>query len=565
MSYTDYLFLPLTLFGLIFYFIFPIRYRWVWLLIGSLLFFMTWGIELLPLILFIVFLVWGGARIMDYRYEKCDNDRKALAAARKNNQIILFGIIAVLLLIFIFIKMQNFPFFAGISGFFSGIYKTVHQFFLNIPILNYFVSVENGGISIGLSDLCNKILGYQRNSTVFTDPNAKFTYWIIPVGFSYYILSLLGYLADVYWRKERAEMNYFKLLLFTIYFPKILEGPISKHLTVAARLNEGHSFDFQRVSFGLQRVVWGFFKKWVIADRLKILIDTVFNNYEIYKGSEFLVAAVFSAVQLYCDFSGCMDMGLGISECFGVILEENFNHPFSSRSSAEFWRRWHISLGTWFKDYIYMPLSVSPWLIRLTGRIRKRFGKRAGKTFSIVIPLAVVWLLTGLWHGTGANYMVWGLYWGMLIIISNVLEPETKKLTKWLKINTDMPEYHLFQKARTFMLFVISRIISLPRTMEVTRFAFRSIFTNFAPWKLFDGSLFNLGIDRPQFVVVMLAIALLAYVSGKQEKGVNVRQWIADRPLVIRWFIYYAAIFIVLIFGAYGVGYDASSFVYMAY
>ena len=389
--------------------------------------------------------------------------------------------------------------------------------------------------------------------------------WIAPLGFSYYTLSLIGYLADVYWKKEKAEKNYFKLLLFTIYFPKILEGPISKYRNVAPHLFDDHTFDYSQLCFGLQRMIWGYFKKLVIADRLALFVNEVFGNPFDHFGSDFFVAAILGSIQLYCDFSGCMDIGLGISECFGIRLEENFNRPFSSRSVAEFWRRWHITLGVWYKDYVYMPISASPQLIKAVGIIRKRFGKRPGKLFSTIIPLLVVWILTGLWHGTGYNYLLWGLYWGGLIILSLAFDPEIKKLTKYLKINTNSAIFTLFQKTRTFALFVISRFITLPKTLDVTWYAFRQIFTNFAPGRIIDGNLLKLGIDVPRFIVVSLAITLLGYVSHNQEKGIKIRKWIATQPLPVRWLIYYGGIIAVLVFGTYGPGYSASAFVYMAY
>ena len=388
---------------------------------------------------------------------------------------------------------------------------------------------------------------------------------LAPLGISYYTFSLIGYMADVFWKKEKAETNYFKLLLFTSYYPKILEGPISKHRTVAPQLVEGHRFDYQRVCFGLQRVVWGFFKKWVIADRLAIIVTYVFKDLEGFCGSQILVAAIFGAFQLYCDFSGCMDIGLGISECFGITLEENFRRPFFSRSAAEFWRRWHISLGVWFKDYVYMPLSVSPGLMKIARDIKKRLGRRAGKNFMTIIPLSIVWLLTGLWHGTGINYIVWGCYWGIIIILTTVFEPEIRKLTKWLKIPTDSKGYALFQQIRTFFLFVISRLITLPDSLEGTGVAIRKIFTEFQFWKLFNGSLLTEGVDEKRLFIAILALMLLWVVSKQEEKGQGYREWVADRPIVLRWIIYYAVIFAVLIFGAYGSTYNASAFVYMQY
>ena len=260
-----------------------------------------------------------------------------------------------------------------------------------------------------------------------------------------------------------------------------------------------------------------------------------------------------------------MDIALGVSECFGIQLEENFRQPFASCSVAEFWRRWHITLGVWFKDYVFMPLVISPRLMRISGFLRERIGKRAGKNFMTVIPLAVVWLLTGLWHGTGKNYLLWGIYWGALISLSTVFDPEIRKLTKWLKIDTDSEGFRFFRKSRTFCLFVIGRFITIPGSLAVSWYTAQSVFTDFTPLRLVDGSIFTLGIDWPRFIVTLLAAALVGFVGSKREKGVHIREWIAARPLLIRWAIYYAIIFAVLIFGAYGPGYDASSFVYMRY
>lgn len=388
---------------------------------------------------------------------------------------------------------------------------------------------------------------------------------LVPLGISYYTMSLIGYMADVYWKKEKAEKNPLRLLLFAIYFPKILEGPISKHRLVATQLNEGNDFDYQTFCFGLQRMIWGYFKKLVIADRLSLFITPVLADYRHSSGAMLLLVFLFGAFQLYCDFSGCMDIALGASETLGIKLEENFKRPFFSESAAEFWRRWHITLGVWFKDYIYMPLVISPRLIRLAGKVKKKFGKRAGKAVTTVIPLAAVWILTGVWHGTGWNYVVWGLYWGTLISLSTIFEPELKKVCGWLRINTQGNYYHFFRKIRTFFLFVVSRVITMPGNLKATGEIVDRIFNVFCPWELLDGTFFKLGIDRQNFNVLILALVLLLYVSSRQEKGEHMRERIAAMPIVLRWMIYFAAIFGVMIFGTYGIGYNASSFVYMNY
>ena len=539
MIFTDYLFLPAFLISLGIYFVIPKKNRWIVLLVTSILFYFSWGIILLPFIIFSSLIAYIAALKMEAVYNEGteiikekqeEQGTKEQTNTKSKNKKTLLVAIGLILLLLVYVKAQKYlveiPLFAGILEFISNVYKACNELSSKIPVVSLFVSI--------------------------TEKETETLSLLYPLGISYYTLSLIGYLADVYWKKEKAEKNYLRFFLFVVYFPKILEGPISRHRNISLQLNEGHEFDYKRVCFGLQRVMWGYFKKLIIADRLSTLVNGVFGNISLHMGSELLVAAIFGAVQLYCDFSGCMDIALGVSECFGITLEENFKQPFASRSAAEFWRRWHITLGAWFKDYVFMPLAISPRLMKISGFLRKKLGKRVGKSFLSVIPLAVVWLLTGLWHGTGANYMVWGIYWGLLIILSSVFEPEIRKLTAKLKIDTTSPGFRFFQMSRTFWLFVISRIITLPETLEGTWYTIQSIFTNFAPWKLVDGSLYKLGIDRPQFLVTMLALALVGFVGSRHEKGIRIREWIA-------------ASFAVLIFGAYGPGYDAGSFVYMQY
>ena len=567
MIYTDFVFLVFCIIGISIYYLLPKKTRWGWLLLLSILFFITWGVELLPLVLILVLIAWCGALAIENRYRRADQiqtDEKkaAVKAVRKSNRGIVLICSALLIAVLVYIKIQKrLP-----IPVLSEAYTAVRELFLKIPAAAGFVSLGDGTKTSGVEQILLDIMGFREKELYLSTSGAAVSAWIIPLGISYYTLSLIGYLADVFWRKEKAEKNYFKLLLFTLYFPKILEGPISKYRNVAPRLFAGNPFDYDKVCFGLQRVIWGLFKKLVIADRLLILINNIFNeHYPERYGSEFLIAGIFAAVQLYCDFSGCMDIGLGFSECFGVTLEENFRRPFASQSAAEFWRRWHITLGIWFKDYIYLPISAAPGFIRIVGKLRKRFGKAFGKSFATAVPLLVVWILTGLWHGTGWNYMVWGLYWGILIILGNILKPAFDKLSKALHIDTESAGFRLFRQCRVFLLFVISRLISLPGSLAVTAYAFSSIFTDFGPWKLFDGSLLKMGIDIHYFIVVLLSIAFLGFISSRQEKGVHIRQWIAERPIVLRWIIYFGAIFAVILFGAYGPGYDASSFVYMAY
>ena len=387
---------------------------------------------------------------------------------------------------------------------------------------------------------------------------------IVPLGISYYSFAAVGYLADVYWKKDQPEYNPFKLVLYLCYFPQILQGPIPKHKKLAPLLSEGHRFDYDRVCFGLQRAVWGFFKKLVIADRLAIMVNEVFQNYLNYSGLVFVFGLVGAVFQLYADFSGCMDIALGVSEVFGITLEENFKRPFFATSAAEFWRRWHISLGLWFKDYVYMPLSTAPWVMSVGKFFRSHVSKSAGRNIVTTIPLIVVWILTGLWHGTGLDYLVWGLYWGGIIILSTWLAPVYRKVNKRLGLTDDLKWWRVVRQLRTFGIYMVGRLLTLPGNLLTSRWIARKIFT-YNPWVLFDGTLLHLGWDEKDACVAIIALLILWRVSVLQEKGVRIRQSVARWILPVRWAFYLGAIFAVLIFGVYGTGFVSSTFVYMNY
>lgn len=390
---------------------------------------------------------------------------------------------------------------------------------------------------------------------------------IVPLGISYYTFSIIGYMADVYWKKETVEHNYLKLLLYMIYFPHILQGPIPRHGRLSRQLIEGHPFQYRNLCYGLQRMLWGYFKKMVIADRFAMITREVFGNYGSYEGLVFVFAVICAAIELYCDFSGCMDIVLGISEIMSIQLDENFQRPFFSKSVAEFWRRWHITLGAWFKDYVYMPLAISPRLIRFCQRTKERFGNRFARDLLQAVPLAIVWLLTGLWHSTGLNYIIWGIYWGCLIILSTIFSSGIKKVTTKWKSHTESGWFQIFRIVRTFILFLISRLLTAPGDINATWTIVQRLFMKWNPEILSDGTLYMVGLDQWDFWIGVLAVLLLLAVELIQEKGIRIRDKIASYPLPLRWGIYYAGIFAILIFGIYGsdISIGKDTFIYMYY
>lgn len=525
MTFVSSTFFVFILLAVIAYFIIPLNYRWIALLAASILFYVSSGIIQGVFIVFSSLLTFFAARYMDDVYKKQDmqlkeaeltaeEKRTLKAKVKQKNKKILLITCLILICILLYCKIGN------------------------------------------------KVIAALQ--ALFAAQSLDWMHVIVPLGISYYTFSLISYLADIYWRKDKAQTNYFKFALFVLYFPKILQGPISRHKNLENQLITGHSFDFTRVCYGCQLAIWGYFKKIVIADRLVIFVNQVFDNCYEYSGLIFVIAAMAGSVQLYCDFSGCMDIASGISQIFGIELEKNFDHPFFAKSAAEFWRRWHITLGSWFKDYVYMPLVISPRVMKIGQTVRERIGKRAGKAVMSIIPLGCVWILTGLWHGTGYNYIAWGLYWGVIIIISTVFAPEIKKLTALLRINTEAGSWKVWQMVRTFLLYSFGRLITLPEHLRTTWDILKRIVSKFDIWILFDGSLCNYGLDGKDLFIAVISIVILWSVSMLQRNG-SLREKIAGNNLVIRWLIYYIAIFSIIVFGIYGPGYNSSTFIYMNY
>lgn len=522
MTYNSLAFFVFLFFFFIVYFLMPnIRLRQIIILTGNLIFYSFAGMDKLLLVIITSLVVYVFSRLMEKTYAGFEKAKPELSPKEQMTLLAKYK-------------------------------KSCRKYLYAALILVAGVLVY---IKIG------KLIHWEEVNT-FKEIRGKTL--LVPLGISYYTFSSVGYLLDIYWRKIRCEHNYFKLLMCITYFPHIVQGPIGHYDRLLKQFSELPGYNNRRVCFGLQLFLWGIIKKMVIADRIALFSNTVFASPGEFAGIEIALAVVLGAVQIYADFSGCMDIVSGTAQMMGISLEQNFNHPFFSKSAAEFWRRWHITLGVWFKDYIYMPIATAPRFMSASVKIRKRLGIRAGQAFGMIFPLMIVWLLTGLWHGTGKDYIVWGLYWGGLIIFSGIFAPEIKKLNAVLHVQTDSFGFRLFQMIRTFGLFCIGRMFTVTGGLRGCITLWGSLFKEHRLWTLFDGSLFTHGLDQKNFYVVMFGILLMWLVSVLQEKS-KLREEIAAFPLPLRWMIYYGAIVFVLIFGIYGGTYNASSFLYTGF
>ena len=360
---------------------------------------------------------------------------------------------------------------------------------------------------------------------------------LIPLGISYYTFRIMGYLIDVFWGKAEAQKNPAKLALFTIFFPQVWMGPISRYNYLSDTLFGEHKFDWERFQSGAQRIILGYFKKLVIADRLRLAMGELTK----LDGAATLFAIIVYAAQLYCDFTGGMDIAIGIGECFGVRMEENFDSPFRSKNIFEYWRRWHITMGTWFRDYVFYPISVAKPLQKLTGKLKSRGAKRR---VPVYIATIVTWFVTGIWHGAAWNFIVWGLANGAVILISQELQPLYEKFHKRFPKMKGWA-YDAFQIVRTFLLMAFIRAFDIYRDVPLTFARFASIFA------------------RPQFAAMAGALNVLPWLDWLVAGlGIGLLLVGTKRLRKMPSAIWLLLILAILVFGVYGLGYVPSDFIY---
>lgn len=379
--------------------------------------------------------------------------------------------------------------------------------------------------------------------------------FLLPIGISFYTLQAISYMTDVYRGKIQADKNLGRLALYLAFFPQIMEGPICRYEETAMSLWKGDNVTYGQLTFGLQRILLGLMKKMVIADRLNPLVDEIFRNYQAYSGEIIFLGAVAYTMQLYMEFSGTMDVVIGTAEIFGIHLPENFRQPFLSKSVAEFWRRWHITLGAWLKDYVFYPVSMSKFSKKMTKKSRQRLGNYYGPLLVGAIALLAVWVANGFWHGVGWNYLFFGLYHFVMIFSGSLFLPVIKKITELLKINCEHWAYRCMQIIKTGVIVCIGELFFRAAGLRVGLKMFKQMITSFSLNGFRDGTMLNLGLDRHDFIIVLLMGIVILIISLLKEKNIEIRKAVAIKPVPVRWLVYYMLIMAIVVFGAYGSGY----------
>ena len=517
MSFTTVAFFVFLLAGIVVYYVLPKNVQWIWLLILSYIYYFTFSIKASLFMVFAtVTIYFGGIWLQNIqntgdRYLK-DNketlsreDKKAYKESlRRKKRWVLFLILLLDFGMLAVVKYSNF-------------------------------AIEN----------INSVLGLMGKEPIGLLGMG------LPLGISFFTFQSVSYAIDVYQGKYECEKNIFKMGLFVSFFPQLLQGPIGRYDRLGKQLYSGHSFNLKNVEYGLQRIGWGLFKKVVIADRAAVLVLNVFNNYEAYSGFHYIMAVLMYSVDLYMDFSGGIDIVIGAAQMFGITMDENFRQPYFSKSIGEFWRRWHITLGTWMKDYIFYPMSLSKKMNKFGKWGKKHFGNTFGRTLPICFANIVIFFIVGIWHGAAWKYIAYGLYNGFIIAISNLLEPVYKKLLSKFHINATSRGWTLWQIIRTFILVNIGWYFdmadSVSQALCMIRWSIQGL-----SFPQLNSSLLDLGIEARDYIIIIAGCIIVFIISVLKEKGIAIRESIAAKPLAVRWAAYYALIAVILIFGYIG-------------
>ena len=521
MEITSLVFLAFVCVTFIVYYLIPKKYQWVVLLSASLLFFVTSSALLTLYMLFTTAVIFFGAKgIQKYKDEFAKkkkelpkSERKVLKEQLKKKQKkILILCVVVVIAVLVLTKYCNFL----------------------------------GGIVNGIA-------------SIFTlkDLLPEFNI-LLPLGISYYTLMSVSYITDVYRGTIKAEVNPLRVLLFVCYFPHIVEGPFDRYGDLDKQFRTPHKFDYDQIRHGVILVMYGFFKKLVIADRIGLVVPNIFDNVDSYSGTAVVLGMFLYTFQLYADFSGCIDIISGVSEMFGIKVAENFKQPFFSKSIDEFWRRWHISLGAWLKEYVFYPVSLSGHFKKVNTFTKKHIKSQHIVGFiTIAYTLFFVWFCNGLWHGASWLYIVYGLYYYVLMMLGKFTEPYTDKLANKLHINKESKGYSVFQVARTVVIVNVGMLLFRSSTLVEFGSLIVKIFSS-----INLGEVMSIWTTRSNLMMVALGFIIVLLVGIIKEKGIDIRMWLVNHFFLFRWVVYLFLIVVTVVTGIYGVEYGEAAAIY---
>lgn len=476
------------------YFLIPKKMRAYWLLAASLFFYMCWNVSYGLLLISVICITYVGGLLIE---------RTNLVKRKKI--VLALTVTLSFLLLFVF------------------------------KYLDFFLSNVNGILSI-----------FGKKSG-FSPLNI-----LLPVGISFYIFQAAGYVIDVY-RGEAAERNVVKYSLFVSFFPQLVAGPIERSKNLLGqirRLDNERLFSFDDFLRGAFTMLYGFFLKMMIADRASIIVNTIFDaeKYSTYSGFEVLLGAILFSIQIYCDFAGYSYIAIGAARVMGFKLCDNFNTPYLSQGIKDFWDRWHMSLSTWFRDYLYFPLGGSK-----KGYLRK------------YINIFVVFLVSGLWHGAAWHFVFWGVLHGMLRIADELTQRGREKIANTLKYDINTWAHKGLRVMVNFFLVTLCWIFFRAESINQGLMLIKNMFSGLRLWQLTDDSLLLLGLDAKEMNALILFILILTIVDLLKRRGKNVLDIIMKQNDWFKFALFFFGIISIVLFGVYGKEYDATSFIYFQF
>ena len=475
MSLVSNSFLLFTAAAVLVYYLAPARVRWLVLLVFSYFYYMAGGVRYLFFILYSTAVIFLFTLVIENR-RKAGASAGALKALTAAGLVCNFGMLAA-------VKYTGFL-FENINRLFSA----------DLPML--------------------KIL--------------------FPLGISFYTFQSSGYLLDVYWEKTKAEHNPLKFALFVSFFPQLMQGPIGNYDRLAPQLYAPHRPDPKNLSRGVERMIWGFTKKIVIADWAGVFADAIWGDLPRY-GGLCLFGLLFYAIQLYADFSGAMDVVIGIGQLFGITMDENFKRPYLAVSLQNFWKRWHVTLGEWMKTYVFYPLSLSGFMKKFSKVSKKRFGRKKGRVLPIAAADVLVFLLVGIWHGAAWKFLVYGLVNGCILGFSELMRESYERMKAALHISGTERWYHLFTIIRTFLIVCFTFSFDRSDNLAQAGFVLKQCFTRFSPELLFTVSAGRGGEAFAPWALLIIAVGCIVMITAGvlEERGIDIRERIHALPLPV--------------------------------
>lgn len=521
MEITSLIFLAFVGITCIIYYLIPKKFQWCVLLASSLAFFVSSSALLTVYMLITTGIVYFGARIIQKNKDIFAISKKSVPKEQKKEfkakfkkkqkyLVAIFSILAIAILILL--KYCNF-----------------------------------------LGDIVNGIV------SLFTSNNLIPEFSILlPIGISYYTLMSVSYIVDVYRGILTAEKNPLRVLLYVSYFPHIVEGPFDKYKDLDVQFRTEHKFDYDKFRQGIILVMFGFFKKLAIADGLGQIVPKIFSQSDHYSGTAIVIGMLLYTFQLYMDFSGCIDIISGVSELFGIKVAENFRQPFFSKSISEFWRRWHITLGLWLKEYVFYPVTLSGHFKRVNKFVRNHV---KSNMLTSLLPAAYalffVWFCNGLWHGASIKYVVYGLYYYVLMMIGKLFAPLFDKTKNKLHIHDDNKLFCLFQILRTFIIVNVGMLMFMSDDLPAFGGYVYKMCTSFNYHELL--SIFP---SKSALLMPFIGLIIVFVVGLIKEKGTDIRLWLVNHVFVIRWAVYLFLIFATMVMGIYGAEYGEGAAIY---